>query len=313
MRRSRALSLLAAAAASAPRAVRAQTTTLRIGASITDLYLAPYIALDAGFFSKAGLNVEVTAMANGGAIAAAVAGGALDAGLADMIQIANAANRGLPFAFFAGSGLYSSAQPILGMCVAGSSPYKTGKDLEGQTIAMVALKSITEAAIREWLRKSGADIAKVKFFELPYTEMGPALARGAVAAAFIGEPFLSAAKNDVRVIGNSYDSVAPSFYISAFFASRDWMAKNPDVARKLAQAIQDSARWANGHRADTALILAKYSKLDLDRIKAMNRTTYATTLDPKLMQPVLDIAAKYSLIEKPVAATDLIVRLPGIA
>ena len=214
MRRSRALSLVAAAAASAPHAVRAQSAPIRIGASITDLYLAPYIALDGGFFSKAGLNVEVTAMANGGAIAAAVGGGALDAGLADMIQIANAANRGLPFAFFAGSGLYSSSQPILAMCVTSASPYKSGKDLEGQTIAMVALKSITEAAIREWLRKSGADATKIKFFEMPYPEMGPALARGVIAAAFIGEPFLSAAKNDVRVIGHSYDAVAPLCSIS---------------------------------------------------------------------------------------------------
>jgi hypothetical protein len=32
----------------------------------------------------------------------------------------------------------------------------------------------------------------------------------------------------------------------------------------------------------------------------------ATSLDPKLMQPVIDLAAKYKLIEKPVNAADLI-------
>ena len=43
----------------------------------------------------------------------------------------------------------------------------------------------------------------------------------------------------------------------------------------------------------------------------MNRTRYATSLDPKLMQPVLDVALKYQLIEKPLNAADLMVKLPA--
>ena len=310
--RARALALAAALPALRATAVRAQAgPPIRLGGSATDLYVEPFLALDGGFFAKAGLDVTVTALANGGAIAAAVAGGALDAGLADMIQIANAANRGLPFAFFAGSGLYSSEVPILALCVAKNGPVKAAKDLEGQTVALVALKSITEAAVREWLRANGADVAKIKFFEMPYAEMAPALTRGALAAAFLGEPFLSAAKDDVRILGRSYDAVAPSFYISAWFASRDWIGKNPDLVRRLTQALYDTARWANGHHAETAPILAKYAKLDLSRIRAMNRTRYATSLDPKLMQPVLDVAVTYQLIAKPMRASDLIAKVPA--
>lgn len=310
--RARTLALLAVAPAFGTAPVRAQTTPLRLGGSGTDLYIEPFLALDGGYLSRAGLgNAEVSALANGGAIASAIAGGALEAGLADMIQIANAANRGLPFAFFAGSGLYASDAPILALCVAKSGAVKTAKDLEGGTVALVALKSITEAAVREWLRVNGADLTKIKFFEIPYAEMAPAVGRGTVAAAFIGEPFLSAAKDDVRILGRCYDAVAPSFYISAWFASRDWIAKNGETVRRLTTALYDTARWANGHHDETAPILAKYAKLDLARIRAMNRTRYATSLDPKLMQPVLDIALRYQLIEKPVAAADLIARIPG--
>ncbi len=82
--------------------------------------------------------------------------------------------------------------------------------------------------------------------------------------------------------------------------------------RRLATALYDTARWANGHHDETAPILAKYAKLDLARIRAMNRTRYATSLDPKLMQPVLDIALRYNLLEKPKSpAADLIARIPG--
>ena len=63
---------------------------IRIGGGPTDSYIEPFLALDGGFFQRAGLNVEVTPLSNGAAIAAAVAGGALDVGLGDMNQIANA-------------------------------------------------------------------------------------------------------------------------------------------------------------------------------------------------------------------------------
>ena len=189
------------------------------------------------------------------------------------------------------AGSYASDAPILALCVAKSGPVKTAKDLEGGTIALVALKSITEAAVREWIAaQSGADLRAQDqaLAEMPvHAEMAPALgARDDRRRAFLGEPFLSAAKDDVRILGRSYDVVAPSFYISAWFASRDWIAKNPETVRKLSAALYDTARWANGHHDETAPILAKYAKLDLARIRAMNRTTYVDLArSPNLMQP----------------------------
>jgi ABC-type nitrate/sulfonate/bicarbonate transport system substrate-binding protein len=81
---------------------------VRIGCNATDLYLQPYIAQDNGFFQRAGLSATIEPFANGAANATAVIAGAVDTGPADMIQIANAHNRGIPLAFFAGSGVYSS-------------------------------------------------------------------------------------------------------------------------------------------------------------------------------------------------------------
>lgn len=287
------------AAAQAPPAVR-------IGCNATDLYLEPYIALDDGYFARAGLSATITPFANGAANAQAVITGAVDTGPADMIQIANAHNRGIPLAFYAGSGIYSSKAPTILLCVAKNSPLKQPKELEGGTIALVALKSLTEAAMREWLRINGVDSARVRLYELPYVEMSEALVRGRVDAAFIGEPFLTAAKADVRVIGRPNDAIAPTFYLSAWFARSDWMATAGETVKRLRGAFYETARWANGHHAETAQTLSKYAKVEPDLTRAMNRIDYATSLDPRLMQPVLDIAARYQLIEKPVTAQEII-------
>ena len=41
----------------------------------------------------------------------------------------------------------------------------------------------------------------------------------------------------------------------------------------------------------------------------MTRAQYATSLDLGMLQPIVDIAAKYKAVKQPIAATDLVVRL----
>lgn len=310
--RARALVLGAAAPlVAAPRIARAQGTKIRIGSAAVETYAQPYYAMDEGFFSRAGLDVEIITFPNAGAIASAAAGGAVDVGMLDMIQLANAVNRGIPFVFFAGAALWNSDAPTHFMCVAKNSPIRSGKELEGQTVALTALASLSEVAAREWLRTTGADLAKIKLLETTFAVMPAGLQRGTFAAAFIGEPFLSAAGDDIQRIGKPYDAIARQFYIGAWFTTREWAGKNPDAARRLAVLVYDLARWANTHHNETAPILAKYTKLEIERVRAMQRTTYATSLDPRLMQPVLDAALRYKIVERQFAAADLVFKLPG--
>jgi NitT/TauT family transport system substrate-binding protein len=301
------IGMLASAATLAPATVRAEGGKIRLGSAMVETYAEPYYAVDEGLFTRAGLDIDLSTFPNAGAITQGAAGGAIDVGMADMIQLANAVLHGVPLGFFAGAAMWTSDAPTHFMCAAKNSSVRAAKDLEGQTVAVTALRSISEIAAREWLRVGGADVDKVKILELTFASMPAALARGTVQAAFIGEPFLSAAGDDVVRIGKPYDAIARQFYIGAWFTTRDWATKNPETARKLVQTVYDIARWANGHHADSAPILAKYTKLDVERIKAMQRTTYATSLDPRLMQPVLDVAVRNKLIERPVAAADLIV------
>jgi NitT/TauT family transport system substrate-binding protein len=310
--RRRVLALLAASgAALAPATTRAQTPPLRIATAVGDSYASPYYALDGGFFAKQGIDADVTLFTNGGAVMQATAGNAEDIGLADAIQIANAVARGIPFTFFAGGGLYRSDAPTTVLCVAKNGAIKKPKDLEGATIAMLALKSVTEIAVRRWMESVHIDANKVKLFELPGADIPGALTRGTVAAGVLVEPVLTAALNagDVVPFAKPFDAVAKTFYISSWFTTRDWLTANAATARKLTTAIYDAARWADAHPDLSAPILTKYSKLDPDRVKSMTRVTMSTALDPALLQPVLDAAAAYSLIPAPVDAGRLITKV----
>lgn len=310
MNRSRALALLASAPAFfSPRAAVAQTAPIRLGAAINDSYAEPYFAADAGFFDRAGVNVNITTFPSAPAMITAAVGNAIDVGTADVIQVGNAVNHGVPLAFFAGVGLYSSAAPTTYLCVTKESSIRSAKDLEGKTVAVVALTSISTITVHEWLHQNGADPGAVKFFEIPFSSMAPALARGTTAAALISEPFVSMSKDALRVLADTQHVIAPTYYISALFASRDWISQNAAPAKRFRDALYATARWANTHQSDTAVILSKYTKLDVDRIRAMTRVRFATALDPKLMQPVLDFAYKNGALDKQVSAKALIASL----
>jgi NitT/TauT family transport system substrate-binding protein len=301
--------VLAARAASAQTSP-AQLPSLRIGATANDTYAEAYYAQDMGFFTKAGLAVELTTFPNGAAISAGVASGALDIGVSNPVQLANAVAHNIPLAFIAGGALNSSAAPTALMCVAANSTIKEPKDLAGKTIAISALKDSTYLAASLWAAKNGLD-GQVKLIELPFSEMGPALARGTVQAAVISEPSATRAiiANEARVFTKIFDSIANSFLISGWFTTTDWASKNAPLAKRFASVMYDTARWANAHHDQSGAILQKYAKLDPETTKRMPRCTYTTSLDVSQIDPLLTLSAQAKLTDRRVFASELIAKL----
>jgi NitT/TauT family transport system substrate-binding protein len=295
--------LLPAYARSAAAAVK-----LRVAVVPTDSYALPYYGLDQGFFAKAGIDVDLQTFTTGSAITNALAGNALDVGLADPIQVGEAVLRGVPFAFFAGGTIYSTSAPTTELCVKSEGPVKSAQDLSGQTLGVFGLGSMPEFATRAWLSSNGVDPLNVKFVEIPPAAMVPAIARGTVIAGVVSEPALSAAdQSGVVPFAKVYDACAKSFYINSWFANRTWLGQNAATVRKLIDAIYETARWSNAHRPLTLPILAKYTKVQPDQAARMQRATFDTTLAKDRLQPPLDIAWKNHALSKALTATDLIV------
>ena len=247
-------------AAAASSRGRAQTpATLRVGATPFNTYAEAYYAQDLGIFKKAGLNVEITSFNNGPAIAAAVASGSLDVGISTPISLAQAVTRGVPFPIVAGGAMNTMKATAMMLLVGSDAPLHGPKDFEGKTIALSALKTVSELGIDVWLARGGVDPAKVRIIEIPLPEMGAAIERGTVAAALVAEPALSVAKagGKVRELANPFGMIAPEFLLSAWFSTAPFIQKNPVLMKTFAAAIHETGKWANGHHDEYMVILAK--------------------------------------------------------
>jgi NitT/TauT family transport system substrate-binding protein len=262
-----------------------------------------------GLFKKYGVDVDVQIVSSGEAAAAAIVGGTADIGAANVVSLVLAHEKGVDFTFVAPGAEYTGSAPTNALVVAKNSPIRGPKDLAGKTIGVIALGDINTIAIRAWLERNGVDAKSVRFLELPNPQFSAAIERGAIDAAIISSPALAPAMQVGRVVGLPYSAVSEHFAINAWYAKKDWVATHRDTVARFTRAVIEAQLWANKNHAESAKILIADAKLDPDLVATMTRATFAPKLDGALIQPLIDLMAKYGRIAAPFPASDLYVSL----
>jgi NitT/TauT family transport system substrate-binding protein len=268
-----------------------------------------YYADELGYFKAAGLDVKITDMTSSPPIVAAVASGAGDIGFSVVTSTAVAHERGIPVRFIAPGAMWVTALATAELVVAKDSPLQSAASFNGKTIAITGLADLTYYGTKAWIDRNGGDTASIKWVELPFPEMAAAVATHRVDGAMIAEPFLEAAKSQVKFVAPVDDAVAPRFMSTGWIATDAWIKAHPVEAAKFAEIMRQTAVWANAHQKESAQILLHHTRITAETAATMSRVTYATTLDPKLLQPSIDAAAKYATTPMRVTpATELIWR-----
>ncbi len=294
-----ALPAIAQAAPGDPVVVRAGTIPADVAATVA-------YARDLGYFKNAGLDVQVQIMQSGPVIAPAVIGGSLDVGAANTGSLAGARERGLPLRIFAPASQVSAATSTDVIMVKADSPIKSAADCNGKTVAIVAMKTVQHALFLAWVDKHGGDSKTIKMVEVPFPSMIAALDAGRVDVAIPSEPFTSQGRAGNRVLGNCYEALTTPMLLFGYFATDAWLAANTDTALKFAAAIKQAAVWANGHPLASATLLTHFTNLDPSIANSMARASYATSIEPAMIQPAIDFMVKYGFLPKTIDASELI-------
>jgi ABC-type nitrate/sulfonate/bicarbonate transport system substrate-binding protein len=179
-----------------------------------------------------------------------------------------------------------------------ATPPASAADPVDVTIALIPSESAAQAYYAQ-------DLGYFKAAGLNVTLTPMAASPPIISAVASGSPFSASAADDAVSIAPIDDFVAKRFLATGWIASDAWLAAHPDVAQKFAAVMKQTADWANAHHAESAAILLKYTKMTPDVVARMQRATYGTSLDPGLLQPVIDNAAKYGSFPRPVTAAEL--------
>lgn len=257
--------------------------TVRVGHPVTETATPLSLAMRAGLFERAGIKVELTKMASGAAVSAAIAGGALDVGGTSLLALILGHAHDVPFTIFAAAGnlwLPSSDGGLLG---ADRLEPHAPKDFAGKTITAAAVNDINALSMEAWMagRVDGVTLT------------GSAYA-------------IAKASPKIRVIGNIFSAIASRFVITAWFTSRGWVERNRAVAERFARVLDEAAAYTNAHPDDTLRDVVEFTGIDPALAAKMKRATFTTTLSAADVQPVIDVAARYRAIGKSFPASELI-------
>jgi NitT/TauT family transport system substrate-binding protein len=311
------VALLTAALVLAPGAVRAQSppaapTTIRIAAAPDDDVTPLLYAQRAGLFRAAGIALDLERVAGGAAATTAVTAGAADVGLADLVPLISAHSRGIPVILIAPAGIYAARTPPSGILVLKDSPIRSARDLAGKTISAPGLRGLSWLGTNAWIDANGGDAKAVRFVEVPAPLVAAALDAGRIDVGTLANPSFAEdmASGKYRVIGHYVEAIGTGILQTAWFTTAGYGAKNRDALELFTRVVHQAGEYTNRHHDETVDLLAAYSGLDPATIRHMDRGVAGTALDPALIQPLIDAAAKYKLIEKPFPAQEF-AGLPG--
>jgi NitT/TauT family transport system substrate-binding protein len=300
------------AAVLAPRAVRAQTPPplrrLTVASAQDSDAVCCLYAEEAGLFRKSGLDVTLTPNASGAAVAAAVTGGAVDIGKSSLTALITAYSKGIPIVLIAPSALYNVDSPVTGTIVRADSPLKRARELNGKTVAVQSVRGSLQLATMAWVDRDGGDSGTLRFLELPPAAGLIALDSGRVDAVTLANPYLTQALDakKARVLGWSSEAIAKRFLLTAYFTTKTFAAQNADVVTRFAQALAASALYLNTHETETAGLVARFTGALPDSVAKIPRETFATVLDPRDVQPYIDVSVKYKFIPEHIDAAALL-------
>jgi len=305
-----ALSACSSPAPAAPAAGSGALIPVKVGViPIADT--APlYLGLAQGFFTDEGIDLSIETATGGAAIVPAVVSGDYQFGFSNLVSLMVANDKGLPLK------VVSSAVASTGdvgsdfgaVIVKGDSPVTSLAELNGKKVSGNSLNNIVDTVMRSSIDRLGGDSSSISFVEVPFPDASAAVANGQVDAAFVVEPFVTAAiDSGQRVISYGYADFDPNLDVAAYFSSAATVAGNPELVTKFQAAMKKSLQYAQANPEAVRAIIATYTKTPPAVLAKIVLPKYPTDFNVDAVTALGTAAAKYGVIK---AAPDMSTFLP---
>jgi NitT/TauT family transport system substrate-binding protein len=268
-----------------------------------------YLGQDQGFFKNHDIDLELVQESGGAAAVPGVVAGDFQFSFGNVTSVLLAASQNVPLRMVA-EGNSSTGDPATdfsGVVVPADSPIRTAADLAGRTVAVNNLKNIGEVTIRKVVEDAGGDPDSVKFIELAFPDMPAAVTSGNVDAAWVVEPFLTAATSQgARKVVANFAEAVPNLTVACYFTTEQYIQQNPDVVDNFQAAIKESLQYAQDNPDEVRRIITTYTSISADIATTMALPAYPPQIDVDSLKAVADLMTKYGITEDTVDVDKLL-------
>jgi NitT/TauT family transport system substrate-binding protein len=260
-----------------------------------------YLGIDKGFFRDEGLDVKLQPIEGGAAVIPAVAQGDVQFAFGNAVSLAFAQQRGIELQYVTEGvqGGASEEDSTNGLIVHKASDIRGPQDLAGKTFAVNTLNSLGEVTVKTALEKEGVDVSDLKFVEVPFPDMIPALERRQFDVAWATEPFISAAlAAGHRKILDPMVATHPRLTLAAYFGATDFIEQNPEVVAKFKRAMNRSLDYAAAHEQETREAIKRNTEIPPEVVDKMPLPHWTSELNTASIRALLQQCEKYGYFDE---------------
>jgi NitT/TauT family transport system substrate-binding protein len=282
--------------------------TVRVIGPANDGFTGVFYGVKSGIFRKYGLEVQTMLVPNGAAAAAALSGGGAEVAFTNTLIVIQAHAHNIPIQYLTPGGYTNAKNSISRVLVLKDSPIASARDLTGKTFGSPALHDINSAIFMYWVDKTGGDSKTLQQVEAPASAGLGLLEQHRADVVMLTDPMASQAlaSGQVRELAHPYSVLGTPVDTAGLAVLAPTVDANRDVYDRFARAMREAVAFTNAHPDQTVDIVAGFTGATPDAVRHSQRATSADYLDPRALQPLIDIAAKYGLIDKSFPAADII-------
>jgi NitT/TauT family transport system substrate-binding protein len=265
-----------------------------------------YLAQEAGFFKKRGIDVEFVLTQSSGNNPPALASGSVQIAGPTIPTVLQADDAGLDIVVFAGGAVYPLTGDIL-VARQGSGIEKP-TDLKGKTVGVPGLGALLHFMLRRSLKANGVDPNSVKYVEIGFPQAADALKSGQIDAYPAQAPFTA------RILqsGAGYEVAnwlkdTPDGTLTVVYAAlRKWAVENKDTIIALRESMREANVYAKTHVDELNAAIAKYTKLPPQVVASLPPPNLAVDVTPEQVQFWINLAKEQGVIKTNLEAKNIL-------
>lgn len=268
-----------------------------------------YIAEQRGYFTDAGVQVTIAPITSSEAALPDLVTNHVQVVFGNYVSDILAESAGVASLRFVAAGNVSGPREQEVVALPGS-PVTGPAQLRGKTIGVNALNNVGVLMIESVLSQYGVPASAVHFVDIPFPDVAAALAAHRIDAAYISDPFLTAAreKYGVRTLFDCDQGAAANLPISGYVSTSAWVGKNPKTAAAFVKALEKGQALADSDRAAANAALASYIKIPEKTAAAAAIGTFPTGQHVQVapLQRLVSLMLRFGMLKQSVNAATMV-------
>ena len=278
-------------------------TPLRVGALPISGNAALYCAVDYGNPAAEGIEIQTVDMQSGTRAVEALAAGSVDVAHSATLSILQAAQEGLDIVIVAPASFKpAEGQPPTSALMARKDAGIAGPaQLRGKTIAVNSLRSIDYLIMAEYLARGGVSPRDVRWQEMAYPHMPPALEQARVDAAVVTEPVLTLLSDGGRtVVLSAALDIIPGTATAAYATLRGSAQSRRPALEAFLRALRRGIAACEREPQRMRDALAKHTRAKPEIVQRIGLPALRPGLRHADLAPLVELARKHGVLDRAV-------------